>query len=322
MKKLLLIAITLFTQMLALCQNMIRPNVPFAIYTQQAPGQSGDSVLFNIYIKNDTIQLSGKAGRKIINSYSQIDDYYCKTINIINKKNYPNLKNSFPDFFIAQYDIMLIIDSATPFRKVDELFEEINTLGSGTIYLDTKNDKKSGYGFYLNLSENPDSRQSIVKELYGSNYYKKKLTNDCQLFNFMYIDNPELESGEDPLDVFLAHKKNRTDTNYYFIRYVDDRLMINNNIGNAFTIAELILKNDSEFYISLSGDNTFNDLIRLLDIIHHAHKIAVRKAAIKMYNKTFHDLTMDEFEEIIDTYKLYYLVLSLSEQIYLDRSSK
>lgn len=317
MKKILLFLFCVLPQIAVFSQQLIKPNVPFALYSTMSPGESGDSILFTINLKKDSIQLSGHFGVKTITDYQQIDDYYCKSVKYANAR----IENSFG----MHYSVVMNIDSAVSFRRFDELLEKINILGFHSVFLSTKNEKNDFGGFYISISENPDNRQAIVKELYGEQYNKKTLANDCVFFDVFELIEEEISDSAataDPLDLYLMAKKSNTASNYHIIKSQNGKMMIGDLQVNAYSLAERLMKKDAIFLIEASADNTFYEVIRIMDVLIHAQKVAVRKSGIYKYNKPFEKLSEAEFESIFENCELSYLILSLSDQRYLERNSQ
>lgn len=304
-------------QIAVFSQHLVKPNVPFALYSTVSPGESEDSILFNIHLKSDSIQLSGKFGVRTITDFQQIQDYFCKAVKYANERNFISLG--------MHYSIVMIIDSAVSFRRFDELLEEIIILGFSDVFLSTKNRNNRDGGFYISLSENPDNRQAIVKELYGAQYSKKKLTPDCVFFDLKKIFQENAEVSEDTgdlLELYLKAKKSKTDSNYYIIKSIDGKMMIGTQQVNAYSLAELIMKKNTWFIVEPGAENTYYEVIRLMDVLYHAQKVAMRKSAINLYNKTYDNLSEAEFENIFGNCYLSFTILSLSDQLYLERNSQ
>ena len=297
-------------------QQRIKPNVPFALYSFRSPEANGDSVLLRISLKNDSIQLSGYFGVRNITNFQQIDEYYCRSVkhaNIIIENN-----------FVLNYRLVVDIDSAVMFRRFDELLEKLNILGVSGVFLRTKSDRRNDGGFYIGISENPDIRQATVKELYGVQYSKKILDKECVFLDFREIFQESLADSEvmaDPIDLYLMARKSNTDSNYYFIKSKDGKMMINDHQVNAYSLAEIIMKKNIMFFVETRADNTFYDLIRVMDVLYHAQKVAAQKSAIFLYNKTFEYLSEEEYENVMENCDLNFIILSLSDQLYLERNA-
>jgi len=317
MKKVVLFILCFLVHIIVLSQNILKPNIPKTFYSRQAPGYNYDSILFSIFIKNDSVQLSSILGIKNIDNFTQIDDYYC---NVVKYKSSRSV--SFPN---DPYHILLFIDSATSFTKVDELFEELRTLEHDKIFLSTNVYKKQNRGIYINLSLNPDKRQSIALSLYGNNYHNRKRMYFCISKNpkndlpppaLLVPENP------DPLDHYLEMKKNGADSNFYFIGIDKGKLNVNQKPCDIQYISELILKRDSKLFLKLTSKNVYYDLIKLIDFLHMGQEIAIKKASKTMFNKKYEELASEEQSEVFRKHQLYFKILSLSDQIYLEKNIK
>gem|GEM_PF-2100375 len=314
-KKTVSIILCFLVPIIGLCQNILVPNIPKALYTRQAPGYNYDSILFNIYIKNHSIQLSSILGVQSIDNFAQIDDYYCNVV------KYKSSRSS--NFANDPYNILLFIDSTTSFTKVDELFEELRTLEHEKIFLSTNVYHKQNRGIYINLSINPDSRQSIALSLYGNNYHKRKYMYHCISINKkndLPPPPPLVPEDPDPLDLYLELKKKGADSNFYFIEIDKGRPIVNQRLCDVDYISELILNRDSKLFLKLTSKNIYNDLIKLIDVLHIGQEIAYKKASMRIFNKKINNLTYDELDEVCRKHQLYFKILSLSDQIYLEKN--
>ena len=317
MKALILICFT-FISLSIFGQKLITANIPKSINYRKAPGTTIDSVLFKMFVKNDSIQLYSTTGLKTITNFEQIDDYYCTVTKIKSSKS--------NDFVHLDYFILLFIDSTVSFQMVDKIFEEFKTLEHNKIFLCTNSSAKTNNGFYIDFTINPDNRQKIVTSLYGPNFIKfKNLQNKCIIFNTrdeIPPPPPLSTQNPDPLDFYIKMKKQQTDTNYYFIKLENSILTVNNKPCNIDLISEIILKRDSKIFLNPTENNTYNDFIKLIDILHIGQRIAFEKLSLNLYHKKISDMDYDKFEEIVRTHQLYFKFLSLSDQIYLENNFK
>jgi len=302
-------------------QSILKPGLPKAAYGSKPPGLKTDSILFIAYMKGDSTLLSTYWEKKIIKNITEIDDFFCEVTKVKSSKTITYIYND--------YYILLSIDSTVPYKKVDQLMERLKIIPYEKIFLSVKDYKNRNRGYYINLSVNPDKRQKIVAELYGTSYNEiKYLGSDCVVY--AGIDSmppppppmPLSTQDPDPLDTYLNLKKSGADTNYYFIGIDDGKPEINNKPGGAYDLSRLIMKKDSKLFLIPNEKNNYNDLIKLLDLLHQAQQAVYKLESIILYNKEFADLSYTDSSEITSRYQLYYKILSISEQLYLGKNIK
>ncbi len=307
-------------------QTIIRVNVPKATYSEKAPGENGDSVLFNIYMKNDSLQVSSYLEKKTIKNFQDIDDFCCETIKFKSSRS--------PAFLFEDYHILLFIDSLVPYQKVDQLLEELKILPYDKIFLCTNAYHYKNRGYDLDLKINSDEMQKIVAGLYGPTYSRLKYDEiPCYVYVPIVTSqdtNPPMPPPPPPipsasqipdlLDVCLKLKKVGSDTNYFFIGIDSGMLKVNKTPRDIDFLSKLILNKNSELFLIPGEKNTYKDLIKLIEYLHLGQQLAYEKESLISYKKRLVYLTNNEKYEVMHKHQLYYKILSLSEQIYLKKN--
>jgi hypothetical protein len=331
MKNILIIIFPLlFLNSCSTGQSTSLPDVPKAFYPGFPPEIKGDTLLFSMSIKNDIVQIPTSDKNLIIESVDQIEEYYCQISKIKMAK--------YQWFLFEDYYIALYIDSTVSYIKVDQLFEELKLIQQKEVFLKTSCFQSKNTGMYISLLINTQKRQKIAVDLYGSSFLQtKNLRGECameqeknnpikregppQADEVIGFDFPIDETvSSDIIDEYLALRKSEKDTNYFTIEKDGSKLFINQKQGDIKNLLEIIKNKNSIIFLKPSRNNTFNDFIKLIDVLYYAQYLAFQEVSHSTYQKDINELTNEQYGKVVRLFPLCFYVLTFTDQKYIENN--
>jgi hypothetical protein len=294
-------------------QTDIIKSIPIDEFASPLPKIVGDSLLFNIYVKNNKIWASTLNNLELIQNPEQLETYYCKVVKQISK--------GYLCYYCNEYYISLSIDSLTPYILVDHILEKLKSLSQQEIYLRLNNLEDQNSGLKMNLLLNTINRQKIAASLYGKSYSNvKDLKGECAIYispKSVPPQPPIPQPEKDYLDEYSELNKKGIATNYYLIERKNGALFINMQESNILKLSEIISDSNSKLLIEVNASNTYNDLIKLLEDLYRVQSIVLQNKSWELFDKDIRELNSKEYWKVRDLVQLHYYILSLSDQQYI-----
>ena len=317
MKRILLLTFSfILISACSLGQKKLFPNLPQVTNSDLIPKIKGEFLLFNIYASNCIIQASMPNDVQTLRDVENLENYYCKVVKIKSKGN---------KFFNGEnYYVSLSIDSTTSFKLVDHIFEDLKHICQKGVYLRTYNNREDSTGIFISLNFNPESRKKIVATMYGEKYLTDiVLKEKCSVYNGpddWPPPPPATEITSDISDEYIYAKRTDAGRNFYLLEKQNGILLINGQESNILKLSKIIENSKSKLLIALHETNNYNDLIKLIDEIYYAQYLAFQNTSLNLYKNNFSDLNVKQKREIYWRYPVNYFILSLSDQIYINKN--
>lgn len=301
MKHSLLLFFALFSAC-AESQNTDSNNLPESQYASSHPSvENYRDNFFTIQLNNDSIICFTKYGRFPLDSISEIGNIYCQE----QRKHLEHIK---PELQILYPKIEA--DSSTRYELIDETVEILRHAKKNKLFFKTRGTVDKVYGFWLVFPEPHEILKPYLTQIYGNQLiYKCDYAPPRSLVGFIL-----------PLEEIKSAMTSGNYEKIITIEISNGKLLLNKKEAEYSQLAEAAQQPNGryEFYIMLGKQNTYGDLIKILDLLYTSNEPLKNAVAQREFGKNYSELEGFSKSDISDEVALYFTIVSLSEQLYLN----